>query len=116
MAKVKGSIVVDIEKCKGCGYTEVQNGEESTKVDCVECRGTGQVRTDSLHRVLTLDNGDALSDATLPSPGHISCVNENKTCGAGCAAFDVRTNDKGDKHYACCAMLPNHIIGVIENE
>jgi len=117
-------IWAECKKCKGVGHIKVETQSKNaaekpgvTVPECPDCGGSGQVRTDSLHRQLTLLNGDMLIDTSLPEgKQEICCMStDQKTCGAGCAAFDVRSDEKGKTHYACCAGMPKHIIGVITN-
>jgi len=110
----KGVGTIDVEVQKTAGATETQPNP------CPKCNGSGKVRTDDLHRKLKLREGDALYDVTIPAvddSADIICFNHpDKTCGALCAAFDVRTEPTGKIHYACCAGMPNHVIGVIDVE
>jgi len=112
--------------CNGSGKVKtpvpVKNPAEKPSVeeiDCVACAGSGHIRTDDLHRVLKLRNGDVLYDTSIatvdPNGADIGCFNHSdKTCGALCAAFNVKMDETGKIHYACCAGIPKHVIGILE--
>jgi len=111
--------------CAGKGTIEVAEPKKNPAdpdttedIACTACSGNGKTRKDSLHRALRLKNGDALIDTTIAAVDDsnvINCFNHpDKTCGALCAAFSVHTDAKGKTHYACCAGMPKHIIGVLD--
>ncbi len=91
---------------------------QDVKQPCLRCNETGKIRTDSLHRVVCLDeDGDALWDLSFEPAGEMVCASsKDKNCGALCAAFKVQMSEDGLIHYATCAAMANHIIGVLEVE
>lgn len=112
----------ECDVCKGTGkITEKkQTGPAGSGIDvthpCTNCRGTGKIRTDSLHRVLCLDeDGDLLLDLSFEPAREIVCASRaDKSCGALCAAFVVMMDETGKKHFAACAAMGKHVLGTLE--
>ncbi len=108
--------------CDGTGtmikkeQTSPAGSTEDVKIPCARCKGTGQIRTDSLHRAVCLDDdGDVLLDLSFEPAAEMTCASRvDKNCGALCAAFKVQMSEDGKTHYAACAAMHNHIIGVLE--
>ena len=115
----------DCVACNGSGKIATQvkpknpaDSPTTADIDCPSCSGVGKTRVDDLNRKLKLRNGDVLYDTSIPAvdgSADIGCFSHtDKTCGALCAAFNVKMDETGKKHYACCAGMPNHIIGILE--